>query len=44
LIRDFKGSVAVGFAVECLVRVVEALGFVLRIEVGALAGERKLYF
>jgi hypothetical protein len=40
LICDLKRSVAISFAVECLVRVVEALGFVLRIEVGALAGER----
>lgn len=40
LIRDLKGSVAVGFAVKCLVRIVEAFGFVLRIEMGALAGER----
>jgi hypothetical protein len=39
LIRDFKGSVAVGLFVECLVRIVEALRFVLGIEVGALADE-----
>lgn len=40
LICDLKGSVAVSFAIECLVRIVEALGFVLRIEMGALTDER----
>jgi hypothetical protein len=40
LVCNLEGPVSVGFAVVCLVRIVEALGFVLRIEVGALAGER----